>query len=470
MGAVPHRPGRLLLGQGPGRGRRGRGVPGQPRRQGGAAHRGRGPAAGHRRRGREGGAARHPGPLGAGRQGAARRPRAGREADAARRDRRARGRRAALDAHQPRGGGPGPLPRRPARGVRRVDRGRPRQGRGEGRRQGGRGGPGAARPPSRSGSRRRAPGSTSSAAEPPAPQGPRTGVEPRPGPAPRRPAAPRRTSAPWHGTPRRFDVDLVVAAAVRLRRPAARRSRSAGAAGSLVVRPAVRAAGSGLVQRHAHRHRDHHPRHGAGAARGRRRGRGRLRLLRRHRRGPRGHHCSATRARRAARPTDLGARLHPPRRAGRVGLGGRVDRRVRRSPPTPVVLAVPDGPRSAPETGDVGLDHRRRAHAPARPDDAPPSAGWRSWWGCRRWRSSPRTSASPPSPASGHAQPRRPRGDPAHRPRLRPRRLRVFPTTEQQVHQAAVRGSRVATPASTAPALEYPLVRRGPPRPTQSTP
>ena len=73
----------------------------------------------HRRRGREVGPARHPGPVGEGRQGAARRPRAGREADAAGRDRRARGRRAALDPHQPRGRGPGPLPRRPARGVRR---------------------------------------------------------------------------------------------------------------------------------------------------------------------------------------------------------------------------------------------------------------------------------------------------------------------------------------------------------------
>ena len=34
----------------------------------------------------------------------------------------------------------------------------------------------------------------------------------------------------------------------------------------------------------------------------------------------------------------------------------------------------------------------------------------------------------------------------------------LFPTTEQQVHEAAVKGLTLVTPASTAPALEYPLV------------
>ena len=168
---------------------------GQPRRQGGAAHRGRGPAAGHRRRGREGGAARHPGPLGEGRQGAARRPRARREADAARRDRGPRGRRAALDAHQPRGRGPRPLAGRPARGVGRLHRGRRRQGRGQGRRQGRRGRPRRGSRPSRSGSPRPAPGWTSSAAEPEPAE--RTRVRQR-----RRTARTRRTSAPMgrHGS------------------------------------------------------------------------------------------------------------------------------------------------------------------------------------------------------------------------------------------------------------------------------
>ena len=60
-------------------GRRGRGVPGQPRGQGGAARRGRGAAAGHRPRGRQGVAARHPGPWEAAGKVPARRPRAGRE-------------------------------------------------------------------------------------------------------------------------------------------------------------------------------------------------------------------------------------------------------------------------------------------------------------------------------------------------------------------------------------------------------